>query len=451
MQETPTIPSNPIAERDVIGSIVLDEERAKQSGALLAARARLVPLDFYDPKWRTCFEAICEADDAGQAAICANLYPRFMAKGMGEKEAKDLLEELALYPSPWLAVGFVEQVAEASIKRRLIQTGTQVMHDAYDPSKPAVASIEDAESAIEAARDAYKGSEVEALKVHAQRVVDDLEPTAANRRVWATGVGPIDDLTGGYKAGRVWCVGGRSRHGKTAFGIMATNATLTAGGSVLQVRYEEAPEAILRRIIGLRTGIAYAAAEVGTLAPEKRQTFRDEMVSFVRAYRDRLVFMNAPSMAEVESKVAELQPWLVIVDTIQKMAQIVETRRSSERHDLHVGAITAWLSKLALKSGCCVLANSQISRAGKNILPTTADLRESGAIEEDADIVLLVWWPEKDRVHGVGERYLVDVAKNRQGGTTGVRVLAINRETQMLSPVVEWEADRVFHELGMKK
>lgn len=449
-----TIPTNPIAERAVVASILVDAERGGEAKALLKAKSRLVPTDFYNPTYRTLFGAMVALDDAGQPVTAAGVYPALAGQpGVdSEKAAFDLLEDLAWFPSPWLAEGYAEQVAEASIKRRLITTGKQVSQDGADPTKPASESIEDAEAAIETARDAYRGAEVEDLTIHAQRVADDLDATGASQRAWPTGVAPIDELTGGYKMGRVWAVGGRSRHGKTAFSVMATNATLEAGGSVLQVRYEETPDAILRRIIGLRTGLPYAGAEVGTLRPEERQRFKAEMVSFVQAYRDKLVFMAAPSMAEVESKVAELQPWLVVIDTVQKMAQLVETKRSNDRHDLHVGAITAWLAKLALRNNCCVIANSQISRKGGHTLPTTMELRESGAIEEDSDVVLLVWWPEKDRAaENVAGRYLVDIAKNRQGGKTGVRVLAINPETQKLEGVVDFEQDRVFRALGMRQ
>ena len=102
--------------------------------------------------------------------------------------------------------------------------------------------------------------------------------------------------------------------------------------------------------------------------------------------------LTSPLRGQIEAKVAATRPWLVVVDTLQKMAHRHES--SGDRHDLHVGGLTAFLAGLALEYGCCVVTLSQVGRRAGTNMPTVESLRETGAIAEDADVLLLAWWPK---------------------------------------------------------
>jgi replicative DNA helicase len=170
--------------------------------------------------------------------------------------------------------------------------------------------------------------------------------------------------------------------------------------------------------------------------------FVDELAKFGRETGDRLCIAKNPTRGEVEALVREHRPDLLVIDTLQKQVHFIGG--AGDRHDLKVGRVTAWLAGLALDHDLCSLIVSQISRrSGLVGMPTTGDLRESGAIAEDADVCILAWWPwVDDRTREIG-RFGLSVAKNRPGGETAIRAVGIDPETQVLTTLVEFEEERV--------
>ena len=423
---------------------------------LMAARINLslpvaltAPGDLYDPDHQAILAAIVALDAEGQPVDVVTLADALRRRGELERVggAGALADILAAVPSAANGEAYAVRVGALAARRAIIRAASEAAGRAFaladDPGEIAA----DLGAELAGVQRRLAGGARFDLAAETEAVVAELDPERATKRRWPTGLEAVDALVGGFESGATFVVGARSRHCKTALSVGFTLATLSAGGSVLQIRYEEAPAAILRRLASLATGIPYAAAQVHTLREGERAIFADTLRGMARAFADRLWIHCGCSLPEIEGLVTTLRPWLLILDTAQKAA-LTLPGDSNGRHDLKMGALTGWLAGLALRHDLCVVVNSQISRRSAGRMPTMGDLRESAAIEEDADVALLGWWPWLDGHKDMRERYVLDVGKNRLGGRLDRLVLAIDPQTQRFDSVLLFEAERVLRQLG---
>lgn len=413
-------PHDALAEASVLGSVCLDPQ------SWPAVAARLSADDFWTPEHATVWLAIESLMAEDGVADLVTLADRLRARGELEQVGgapwlADLLESV---PSAANAEAYAAVVAERAARRRALAAAAEMARLAVDDAEPLGPVLDDVRATCVSIGERLAGTPAWDIGQAAEAIVRALDAEESGNMRWSSGIATVDELTGGLVGGSHWVVAGRSRHGKTCVGCGMTLSTLDAGGGVLHARYEEQPEAILRRLVSLCCGLPYADAQTGRLSAEDAERFAAETRRRAEAWRGRLAMLVGPSRAEIEARVREMRPWLVVVDTLQKMAQRTESAARRDRHDLHVGSLTAWLAGLALQHGCCVVTLSQVGRQSGNGMPRVGHLRESTAIEEDADAILMVWWPKLDRArvaedpnHARG--YVIDVAKNRLGGRVG--------------------------------
>lgn len=242
----------------------------------------------------------------------------------------------------------------------------------------------------------------------------------------STGLLGVDAIVGGLFGGDLVIVAARPSMGKTSFAMQVAESVATQGKHVVVLSCEmEAPE-LFGRMLSSRSVVPFARQRAGTLSHHDIAALTDASQAIRSAGRRISVFDGAqPTIETVRSLVGRARRegerekgplGLVVVDYIQNMA----LRDPSDRNG-SVGHITAGLKAMAKTLGVPVLALSQLNRAVEtrnNKRPTLADLRDSGSVEQDADIVAFLYrggyYESPRKTSGPAE---LDVAKNRNGDT----------------------------------
>lgn len=215
-------------------------------------------------------------------------------------------------------------------------------------------------------------------------------------------------LRGGFKSGRSYYLGGDPGMGKTALVINVSHATARLGLRVLIVSAEMPREAVYDREIAIQGEL-----DVGEVEDGKADAASLLQVGAVLAELPIAIANDAVQcLADIDKVVTDVQPNLVIVDYLQLMAHAERGSNPRER----VEALSRGLKMLAKKRACAVLCVSSLRRGdrAKNTMPTQTDLRESGALEFDADGIMLLGMKGDDR--------MIDLTKNRFGPPRSARV-----------------------------
>jgi len=425
------------AEIAVLGSVLLD------NATLAAVRAVIKADDFYSPDHQAIFSAMEAMADEGKPVDAVTLAAKLREQGDledvgGTAYLTTILEKT---PSAANAEFYARIVADAAGRRRVLAAATGLMRRVYDPTSTEEERAEAVGKVLEAGATREPAFDLQAAVDAALAEVDAAaDPQSAE--TMPTGIPVLDRNTGGLRRGQFWVIGGRPQHGKTALTVNIFDAALKRGERVLNVRYEERPEDILMRLASLRSGVPYGEIRSGVADnPHDVESFRQALSDLKPELDGKLVVLMHPSLAKIEAEVQRFKPAIVVLDTLQKATHAVGQART-DRHDLEVARLTAWLGGLAGKYDAAVIAVSQVGRAmlreSRKGLPRLEHLKESGAIEEDADVVVLCYWPRKEMLLGNDTPpgvYVLDLAKNRPTGFTGPLVCGINPATQKLAPL----------------
>lgn len=450
MTEHALLPPQDIeAEKSVLGSILLDESY------LPAVRAVIGPDDFYSPVHQDIYRVRLELADENTPSDLVTLPDQLRDRGMLDRLGGTpyLIEVAATVPSIHNAVYYALVVKKQSVRRQIITACNEATSAAYNATDDVADILTDSIGTLRELARRAQGESAFDLDAIAREIIAEMEHGANTRRRWPTGIESLDAAIGGLEEGTSITVGGRSGHCKTALAVQCCLATLAVERGVLILLYEDTELAFVRRLASQACGYAYAGARLGTLPPHEALAFQEAVAELSTTHRDRLWIGKNLRQSQIEAAIREHQPSLVVVDTLQKLAHLDGNKRASgDRHDLHVGGLTAGLAALAAEYGVCMMTLSQVSRRSGRTMPTQGDLRESGSIEEDSDVILLLWWPKRDhpqkaKSYGFRQRFVLDVVKNRTGGVLARRVFAINEQTQHLSTLPPEEQQRFLAEI----
>jgi replicative DNA helicase len=223
----------------------------------------------------------------------------------------------------------------------------------------------------------------------------------------STGYSQIDSLTGGLLVPSVTVIGARPSTGKTTF---ALNIALKANVSTAFFSLEMPVKAIMDRLVSCQTGIAYHCVNRRYLSPEEEVT----AIETARGAGERIkIFSKIFTIEKIVQAISEVKPQMAVIDFIQRIWTEREFRTEREK----VNYIMGELRRCAMLNDCCIVALSQISRAGKD-QPRMSDLLESGAIEANSDYVLLMHRPyvlDKANPELSPEDLKIVIDKNRYG------------------------------------
>lgn len=398
------LPANYEAERSVLGGLLLDPSYLNDVAAVIDD-----PAAFYDPKHEAIYRAILQIVATGGRPDAVTVTDFLTKSGeLGKWQRPTICHELtADVVSPVLAVAHASVIADAAIRRRLAIAGQAIADDA-------VAGIGRPDELVEKARKLVDESshrvvlDTGYLFGAVDEIVHELQQGEA--QVTRTGWNALNGLIGGLRPGALYIVGARPGVGKTVVGLNL--AVKFAGlGSVGFVSLEMSRSELVKRAISAEAGVKLSALIDG------RTSIVDmEMINSVKSVVDswRLSILdNAESLSQILLYARTLHRKgdlkLLVVDYLQLM----RGDRKAESRQQEVSEFSRALKLLAKELQIPVVALSQLNRESanrKNNEPLISDLRESGSLEQDADVVILL-----HREKTKARRLKMIVAKNRQG------------------------------------
>jgi replicative DNA helicase len=415
------LPNNLDAERSVLGAVLLDNH------ALNAAIEKLRPEDFFLDQHRRIFLHMIELGELQQAIDLVTLSDHLHRKG--ELEAAGGAAYIAQLMDGVPRVSNLEHYAriikEKAVLRNLIHATHAIQQTALEGEEDADAILDRAESSIfEIAEDRIRTGLVP-MKDVVHESMERLERLITEgRRVTgvATGYPELDNLTSGFQPSELIILAARPSVGKTAFALnIAENTAVRDGQSVAIFSLEMSKESLLMRLLASMARIDSHRFRTGHL---RREDWR-EMTATLAQLSAAPVWIDdsgSVTVTEIGAKARRLMRdrglKMVIVDYLQLIAA---RGRFSNRNE-EVSSITRGLKALAKELKVPVVVLSQLTRAPEREerRPQPSDLRESGAIEQDADVILFIHRPHLFKKKGDAtdeERAQTEIiiAKQRNG------------------------------------
>lgn len=386
------MPHNLEAEQAVLGSMFLSSEAVE--GALTALQAE----DFYRPAHQRIFSAMDHL--ANRSLPIDHLSVSDRLQTMGELEAAGgkpyLLDITAIVPTAAHWQRYADIVKRTSMLRHLITAATQIVALGYDAPDDMDAVVEEAEKRIFEVTNKRVQSNFKGIGELLPDTFHQLEELAERKEHItgvATGFKELDKLLAGLHPGDLCILAARPAVGKTALALnMAVNAA-THGASVAIFSLEMGAEQLVQRVLCSEARINLQDVRTGWVKAEDWSAIH---AAAGRLYNLDLWVDDTPSISilEVRAKarrqLRDKDKGFIIVDYLQLMQP---QNRRTENRQVEIAEISRGLKILAKELGVPVLALSQLSRAVENRAgkrPQLSDLRESGAIEQDADVVMFI-------------------------------------------------------------
>jgi len=447
MERTP--PSSPEAERSVLGAMLSSES------ALLEGIETLNENDFYLMEHRKIFRAMLRLFERK-----TNIDPITLAD---ELEREGILEQIGgrayisslmdSVISPSLIQEHSALVQEKSIYRKVIEVTNTILAEAYREERSADDLLEFAENRIFEIRQGRIRREFVHVGEVGERVFRNIEAISSDPRSAPgvrTGYRDLDELTMGFREGNMIIVASRPSVGKTSF-MLNIHYHLSAGDSRI-------PTAIFTLETGLEELVIRFLSMVASVDSRKIYTgrlSRDDLAKLadaVSVLKKAPIFLDATpaiSLTEIKAKarriVRDEGVRLISIDYLQ----LIRGPRSENRQ-IEVTIVSQSLKAMARELGIPVLVLSQLSRGlekREDTTPRLSDLRESGSIEQDADIVIFLHRPEKQGDSAMTNNTVeVHVSKNRNGPTGKTRLTFLKEFTRFESYTEEEMVD--YSEFG---
>jgi replicative DNA helicase len=426
-------PQNIEAEQSVLGGVLFDNSAMARAFEYLKSGE-----EFYKPSHRLIFSAFVELFERNEPIDLMTVSERLRKrKLLDEAGGLDYLAGLMELTPTATNVGVHAQIVkEKALLRRLIITAAEVMNLGYEDSEAADAVIEQAEKMIfELAEDRIqKGfKNIQEVVTETLKNIEALFERKELITGLATGFHKFDEMTAGFQPGDLIIMAGRPSMGKTAIciNIMEHLTGPKHKKSVAFFSLEMSAMQLVLRIISSLSGISMHKIRTGYLA---HSDFPRITTAVGELYETGIHIDDSPSQTvmDIRSKARRLKAEgkldMIIIDYLQLMTG----RANPENRVLEISEITRGLKAMARELNVPVIAISQLSRKVEerpNKRPQLSDLRESGSIEQDADLVSFVYReeyysPDKVECHGLAE---VIISKQRNGPVGSVK-LEFNKE-----------------------
>lgn len=431
------------AESSVLGGLLLDNAAWDRISDVVTAN------DFYRYEHRAVFESVSALVNAGKPADVITVYEHLQSTGKAEEVGGlSYLNALAQYvPGVGNIRRYAEIVRDRSILRRLVSTSEEISANAFNTQGRPVSSIlDEAEQKIfnigeEGARTRQGFQSMDSLVVSLLDRVQEMADNPNDVTGVPTGFYDLDRLTAGLQAGDLVVLAGRPSMGKTALAInMAEHVALNEGLPVAVFSMEMGAAQLAVRIVGSIGRIDQSRLRTGKLTDDEwpRLSEAIEKLRTISLYIDESAGLTPGELRANARRLARQcgQLGLVVVDYLQLMSG--SQGSEGENRATELGEISRGLKMLAKELQCPVIALSQLNRSVESRpdkRPMMSDLRESGAIEQDADIIMFIYRDEyytKDacKEPGVAE---VIIAKQRNGPTGMVKLAFLNKITKFES------------------
>lgn len=428
-----SMPYNLEAEQSVLGSILLDSSCMEEVIQHLKAES------FYLPQHRAIFGAMLSMYTSSQAQIDPVLIADVLAKEGHYDEAggRDYLLQLAnSVPSTANVVNYAKIVKEQFYLRSLIRVAREITEQASSGEGDASAILDSAEQKIydiRQGKDTNGPTKVSEIIVNG--VYDRLgKLTGEDKDKYKgipTGFGTLDKCITGLNRSDFILIGARPAMGKTSFALnLASNVTMKAKKKCVFFSLEMTKEQLAERLLASQAGVPSTKLRTGELDDDEWRRLGNAAGQFtdVELYLDDTSTITVP---EIKSRIRRMKDVdIIMIDYLG----LVKPSTRKENRVQEVSEITRQLKMLAKDLNIPVICCAQLARStegrGKNHKPQLSDLRESGSIEQDADIVMFLYREEyykseldEDKQDEVDENHTeLIVAKNRHGATATIEM-----------------------------
>ena len=411
-------PHNLDAERSVLGAMFLDGE------AVMLATDALRDEDFYQNAHQEIFSAMLALNQRSRAidivTLCEELTRRGTLLGVG---GVPYVTDLARFvPSAANASSYIKIVEEKSTARRLAKAGRDIHHDSMEGQIETPELLETAEKRIYDIAMRRGGERLTHIRPALYDAYDLIQKTVANKGAITgipSGFTQLDELTTGFHPGEFIVLGSRPSMGKSTFVMnIAQHAARDAGKKVAVFSLEMPREQLAMRMICSSASINMQHARKGRVANAEWE----RMAEHLQWLANSGLWIDDSSnltVANVKSRCRRLQVEdgldLVIIDYLQLMS----TAKASDNRQQEISEISRGIKLLAQELRVPIIAAAQLSRAPQRRTenrPVLSDLRDSGAIEQDADVVMLLYRESYyDKESEAGNNAEVILAKQRNG------------------------------------
>ena len=421
-------------EEAVIGAMLIDKKGVDEVIDILQPEA------FYKEANQHVFSAIHELFETSEPIDLLTVSARLRKMGLLEKVGGDFyLVQLSKKVSTSAHIEFHARIIlQKYIQRSLIKISNEIIDNAYKESIDVFDLLDEAESKLyDVTQGNIKKSSESAqnLVIQAKKRIEDIAKRDGLSGV-ATGFEKLDALTSGWQPSDLIIIAARPGMGKTALTLsMARNIAVTKNIPVAFFSLEMSSVQLITRLISSETGLSSEKLRTGKLASHEWEQLNVKVGDLERA---PLFIDDTPSLSifDLRAKARRLSSQhgikLIIVDYLQLMT--AGTSNKTGNREQEISTISRNLKALAKELDIPVIALSQLSRAvetrGGTKRPLLSDLRESGAIEQDADIVSFIYrpeyygideWDDDERTSSEGQAELI-VAKHRNGGLDNIRL-----------------------------
>lgn len=430
------LPHSLEAEKSVIGSMIMDQE------AILVASEILHGSDFYQSQYGIIFDTIVELCNEGKPVDLVTLQDRLREKELpAEISAMEYVRELLdSVPTSANIKYYANIVSEKALLRRLIKASEEVVDSCYLQQEKTEAILDAAEKKMFDLFQKQGASDYVPIQQIVLNVVDNIEKasrTQGNVTGLPTGFVDLDYKTSGFQPSDLILIAARPSMGKTAFALnIARNMASKNGTSIAIFSLEMSKEQLVSRMLSMESRVDSQSMRTGDLRDED-WTKLVEGADVIG--RSRLIIDDTPgiSVSALRSKCRkyklEHDLGIVFIDYLQLMSG---SGRSDSRQQ-EISDISRSLKSLARELQVPVVALSQLSRAVEqrpNHRPMLSDLRESGAIEQDADVVMFIYrddyYNKDSEKKNIAE---IHIAKQRNGPIGVVDLVWMPQYTQFVN------------------
>ena len=428
------LPQNLEAERSILGAILLDNQ------ALNAAIENLRPEDFFLDQHRRLFQRMADLGENQQAIDLVTLTDALHRRGEldasgGPAYLASLVDGM---PRSSNIEHYVRIVKEKALLRNLIHATHAIQERAFEGEEDADAILDGAESSIFTLAEERVRAGLIASKELVRANFDRLERIFREGKSItgvSTGYGELDKLTSGLQPSELLILAARPSQGKTALALnVAENIAIRAGLPVAIFSLEMSKESLLQRLVASVAQVDAHKFRTGHLGREdwRRMTEALSQIATAPLWVDDA---GSTTVVELGAKSRRLKRdrglSLLIVDYLQ----LISARGRFSNRNEEVSSITRGLKGLAKELQIPVLVLSQLTRAPERDerRPQLADLRESGAIEQDADVVMFIYRPNFFKLDALPEerdQAELLIAKQRNGPTDRVKFVFKSRQTR---------------------
>lgn len=433
--QLPVPPQNLDAESSLLGAILID------SDAIVKIADIVSDLDFYDQRHAVIYEAIKQLYERHSPIDVLTVTDKLRTTGQLDMVGgAAYLTELTNYvPTAAHAEQYASIVAQKALRRRLIKASSEIVNLGYDEAKSLQELIEEAETRLFEVSQRHIKQDIVSLETILSESFDRLDELHKDKgkiRGVPTGFKDLDGILAGLQRSDLFILAARPSMGKTAFALnLAHNIATKAGEAVLMFSLEMSKEQLVDRMLAMESGVDAWALRTGNLSDQDFERIGHAMgtLSEAQIYIDDTPGITVSDLRTKARRESHQHPLgLIIVDYLQLMSGGARFSGDGNRVQ-EISEISRGLKGIARELNVPLIALSQLSRSVENRspqIPQLQDLRESGSIEQDADVVAFIYREEYYNQESERKNITDIFIKKHRNGPTGAVELYFDKEKQ---------------------